>query len=143
MKKKHPKILFTIRLFVWSVLTIGVPVFVILQQYAFFKEYQSFTLKVSGWGIIILLLFASFLIYILKTVADAINNPILKQTINGLVKITLPLAVIFLLTGIIVSNIDKIRIILLISLVSTTVALPINPLPEYLYNQKKKRGEVK
>jgi hypothetical protein len=143
MSKKHPKIFFILRFLLWSILTIGVPTFIVLEQYAFFKQYQAFTLRISGWGIIILVIGAVFTFYILKTLADAINNPILKQTLNGVIKITLPLLVVFLLTGIIVNNIDKIRIILLLSLVSTGIAIPINPLPEYLYNQKIKRGEIK
>jgi len=143
MKKKHPKIFFILRFLLWSILTIGVPTFIVLEQYAFFKQYQSFTLKVSGWGIIVLVLGSLFVFYILKTITDAINNPVLKQTLNGIIKITLPLLVVFLLTGIIVNNIDKIRIILWVSLISTAIGIPINPLPEYLYNQKKKRGEIK
>jgi hypothetical protein len=143
MIKKHPKIFFILRFLLWTILTIGVPTFIILEQYSFFKEYQSFTLKISGWGTIVLILGSLFTFYILKTLADAINNPVLKQTLNGIIKITLPLSIIFLLTGIIVNNIDKIRIILWVSLISTGIGIPINPLPQYLYNQKKKRGEIK
>jgi hypothetical protein len=143
MKKKHPKIFFILRFLLWSILTIGVPTFIVLEQYAFFKQYQSFTLRISGWGIIILVIGAAFTFYILKTLADAINNPVLKQTLNGITKITLPLLIVFLLTGIIVNNIDKIRVILWVSLISTGIGIPINPLPQYLHNQKKKRGENK
>jgi hypothetical protein len=54
----------------------------------------------------------------------------------GTLKIVLPLIIIYFLSGIIARNIDKIKLILMGSIIFETFALFINPLPEFIQKSK-------
>jgi uncharacterized membrane protein HdeD (DUF308 family) len=138
-KKKHGKrFWFWTRFSVWFLLSVITPSAIIITQYEIFSERTS-TTKITGMGLIALIALGGGVFYIIKSLSDASHNPWINGMMEGLIKVILPLLGVYLLTGIIAYNLDKIRIILVVSLLAEGLALPINPLPEYVAEQKKKR----
>jgi hypothetical protein len=138
-KKKHGKrFWFWARFSTWTILSVIIPVAVIFTQYELFAE-RSSTTKITGWGLIALISLGGGVFYIVKSLADAEHNPWVNGMIKGFTRIILPLLAVYLLTGIIAFNLEKIRVILVVTMLAEGIALPINPLPQYVAEKKKKR----
>lgn len=127
---------FFIRLFVWVLFAIVGPLILILTQYDFFSATQTVSQKLSGWGIIIIIIIFSGVYYILSSVAKAMSNPYFENVLMGILKVVLPLIIVYFLSGIIARNIEKIKIILMGSIIFQSIALFINPLPEFIQTSK-------
>jgi hypothetical protein len=136
-KKKHGKrFWFWARFTTWFSLSVVAPAAVIITQYEIFSESQS-TTKITGMGLIALISIGGGVFYIVKSLSDASHNPWVDGMVKGFTRVILPLLGIYLLTGIVAHNLEKIRIIVLVSLLSESIALPINPLPQYVAAKKK------
>ncbi len=127
---------FFVRLLAWVLLAIVGPLVLILTQYDFFSATQTVSQKISGWGIIIIVIVFSGIYYVLSSVAKALPNPYLENVLMGILKVVLPLIIVYFLSGIIARNIDKIKLILMGSIIFQTLALFVNPLPEFIQNSK-------
>ena len=137
-KKKGKRFWFWARLSTWTILSVIIPAAVIFTQYDLLTERNS-TTKLTGWGLIALIGIGSGVFYIVKSLADAEHNPWVDGMIKGFTRVVLPLLAIYLLTGIIAFNLQKIRVILIVTMLAELIALPINPMPEYVAEKKKQR----
>ena len=136
-KKKHGKrFWFWTRLSTWTILSVIIPALIIFTQYELFDQRNS-TTKITGWGLIALISLIGGVFYIIKSFADAEHNPWVDGMIKGFTIVILPLLAIYLLTGIIAFNLEKIRVILIVTMVAEAIALPINPLPQYVAEKRK------
>jgi hypothetical protein len=135
-KKSGKRFWFWSRFTVWFLLSVVTPSAIIVTQYDIFSERES-TTKITGWGLIALIGLGGGVFYIVKSLSDASHNPWVEGMVKGFTFGILPLMGIYLLTGIIAHNLEKIRIIVLVTMISESIALPINPLPQYVAEKKK------
>lgn len=141
MKKKHPKTLFTLRLIGFILIGIIGPLLIIYSQYQMFSPRVPNSIKIHGWGIVAAIVLFGGLYYIISSLAQAFSNYAVRQIMSGISKIIVPLLIAYLLAGTIAANIDKIRIILLGSLICQAIAIPLNPIPPILYMREEKIGK--
>jgi hypothetical protein len=137
-KPKTKRFWFWSRFTAWFFLSVITPSAIIITQYEIFSQRNS-TTKITGMGLLALLGLGGGVFYIVKSLGEAENNPWVSGMVQGFVRIILPLLGVYLLAGIIAFNLEKIRIILVVSLLAEGLALPINPLPEYVAEKKKQR----
>jgi hypothetical protein len=137
-KPKTKRFWFWSRFTAWFLLSVITPSAIIITQYEIFSQRNS-TTKVTGMGLLALIALGGGVFYIVKSLGEAENNPWVSGMVQGFIKIILPLLGVYLLAGIIAFNLEKIRIILVVSLLAEGLALPINPLPEYVAEKKKQR----
>ena len=122
---------------VWVVLAVVIPIVAIAWRYDLFGKSK---LRFTGWGIIALLVLFIFLMVLLGYFLKLLKWSMPKQVLSGIRNISVPLLFIFFGCGLIANNIENIKVILLITLVSETIAIPFNPFPQWLY--LKNREEI-
>ena len=138
MIKKHPKTWFAIRLVLFVLIGIVGPLVIIYSQYQMFSPRVPDSIKIHGWGIVALLILASGMYYVISSLAKAFSNYFIRQIMAGLGKIIIPMVLAYLIVNTIAANVDKIKIILLGSLICEIIAVPLNPIPPLLYKREER-----
>jgi hypothetical protein len=136
--KKHPKTWFTIRLILFVLIGIVGPLAIIYSQYQMFSPRVPDSIKIHGWGIVALLVLAFGTYYVIGSLAKAFSNYFIRQIMAGLSKIIVPILLAYLLVNAVAANVDKIKIILLGSLLCEIIALPLNPIPPLIYKREER-----
>lgn len=123
---------FAIQLILWLVFVAVIPIISIVDKYDLIK---NGTLKYTGWGIIVgVILFVTIMVilgYILKLIKWSMT----KQILTGAMIVVVPLIFLFILTDLITKNIDNIKYILIVSIISESIAIPLNPFPRMIYEK--------
>ena len=123
---------FTIRLILWLIFSAVVPIIAIAHKYDFVKSGNT---KYTGWAIIAgVIAFISVMVS-LRYVLKLLKRSMAKQVISGVMLVIIPLCFLFVLTDLIANNIENIKYILVVSIVSEFVAIPINPFPKMLWEK--------
>lgn len=123
---------FTIRLVLWLLFVAIIPIISIVDKYDLVKNSP---LKYTGWGIIAwIILFVvgmAVLCYILKLIKWSMT----KQMITGIMVVILPLVFLLGLTDLIATHVGNIKYILIVSIISEFIAIPLNPFPKMIYEK--------
>lgn len=123
---------FTVRLILWLLFVAVIPILTIIDKYDLVK---NGALKYTGWGIIVwIIVFVvgmSVLCYILKLIKWSMT----KQMITGIMVVILPLIFLLGLTDLIATHVGNIKYILIVSLISEFIAIPLNPFPKMIYEK--------
>lgn len=127
MSKKE----FWIRFFFWIIFAFGVPIAIIAYEYQVIDAHSEYQL--TGWGLIIAIILFIGAFVILGYLLQALQWSWVKQILGGVRNAILPLAFLYLITSVIATNIEKLQIILSVSLISEIIAIPLNPFPKWLW----------
>lgn len=115
---------------IWSILAVVVPIVSIAIKYDLLGKGK---LKFTGWGIIALLILFIFVTVLLGYFLKLLKWSMTKQILQGVRNVLVPIFFIFLGCELIANNIENIKVILLITLISEAAAIPFNPFPQWLY----------
>lgn len=138
---EHPKTVFSIRLVLWVLFSAILPIMFIAWRYDIFKPQGK--LKLTGFGIIAVIIAAVFLITLVKYIYLSLKPGLVKQCIAGLCSIVIPLIIVYVLVSNIADTIDLFKQALGCVIVCETVGIPLNPFPAWIEKIKEKRGEDK
>ena len=139
-ENKKSKKVFIIRVILWSLFACVIPVVFIGWRYDIFSKASSFSL--SGWGLIAVILIVAFVYVVIKYIrAGFVEWSMLKQIINGVVKVIIPLGALMAVVIGIRNSLDVFIQALSIVLVCEVIAIPINPFPEWVWEKSKGRFE--
>ena len=128
--KKMSKAQFWVRLGVWLVFALVIPVAYIFFAYGIFKDAQPAT-KLSGWGIFAILFTCVVLIYIMSQAKKSMpKGTMLRQLMDGYTAL-LPILFLILIIHFVQNNIGEFKTFLIVMLLSEAVAVPINPMPRW------------
>lgn len=134
------KKLFIVKVSLWVLFSLIIPVGFIGWRYDLFKKASQ--LRLSGWGLIAIIIIAVFLFSLTKYIkAGFIEWNLTKQIISGVLKIILPLFILLMITVNIKNNIDYFIQALSCVILSELVAIPINPFPKWVWEKSKGRFE--
>jgi hypothetical protein len=134
------KKIFIIRAIAWSIFACILPVVFIGWRYDIFKQVSKVSL--SGWGLIAIIIIFAFLYAFIKYIRAGLGPwSMLKQVLNGVFKVLLPLLILLLICMAIKSNIEYFIQALGCVLICETIAIPVNPFPQWVYEQTKGRFE--
>lgn len=137
---KEEKKLFFARAVIWSMFACVLPVCFIGWRYDLFKK--AGTLQLSGWGLFAIVIVFAFLFVLVKYIRAGFTEwSMLKQIINGVIKVIIPLGTVLALCIGIRANLDYFIQALSCTLLCEAMAIPINPFPEWIYNKSQGRFE--
>ena len=135
--EEHPKTVFAVRFVLWCTFAAILPFIFIALRYGIFQS--SSKIKLTGWGIIALIIVIVFLITLLKYLYKGLKPGLFKQCITGFVSIILPLTIVLLLVVEIESHIGLVKQALCCVIACELVGIPLNPFPAFL--EKKRIAE--
>ena len=137
---KEEKKIFIVRAILWSMFACFIPVTFIGWRYDLFKKVGS--LQLSGWGLIAIVIIFVFLYVVVKYVrAGFVEWSMLKQIINGVVKVVIPLGALLAICIGLRNSLDVFIQALSYVLISEVIAIPINPFPEWVWKKSQGRFE--
>lgn len=130
MSKKE----FWIRLPIYALFLFVIPAVFLIIRFNLFQKISA--LNIGGWGIVAILVVGLGFIKMMKEVKKGLPFCYLNQVITGLYKVIIPL---LLLTFIIYFSKDSIKHILqflVVLIPSEFVAILVNPIPRWAYENK-------
>lgn len=134
------KKIFIIRIIAWALFSCVIPVIFIGWRYDLFNKVGG--LQLSGWGLIAIIIIFAFLYAMVKYIrAGFVEYSMLKQIVNGLVRVVIPLGALLCICISLRNNVEVFIQALSCVLVSEVIAIPINPFPEWVYKKSKGRFE--
>jgi hypothetical protein len=126
----NDKVKFWIRFVLWAALACVLPVVFIAYR---FELFEGKTVSISGFGVLAIIIIAIFVISLIKYVRNGLPYSMTSQCITGICKVTIPLLALFGILWCIRNNIDNFIKVVGFVLISETVAIPINPMPAWVY----------
>lgn len=132
MEKKMSNTQFWVRLSVWIILCLIVPIVYLAVAYGLFNGGNGETsVSFSGWGTLGIVFAVIILLYIVNQTRKALPyGSMAKQCISGIMAL-LPLVGIILLIENTKANMDKFERFLIVVTLCEAVAVPVNPLPRW------------
>lgn len=131
---------FWVRLVIWVIFAAVIPVAYIAAKYKIFTAKDE-SYKLTGWGIIAIIIVAVFLISLIKEVLAGLpKGSMIRQCITGAMKL-IPFFLLLLVVHAIKNSIEAFEGFLVVLIVSEAVATPINPLPKWAAQNNVEIGE--
>lgn len=135
MEKK----IFLARLILFTIFACVLPFSFIAWRYHIFTTLNSVSL--SGWGIIAIVIALAFIVYVARMLKRGMPYSMLTQCIGGLLKVTLPLIILYVVVNAIKNQSEIFLQALLVVIISETIAIPINPFPKWLNDNQIKKED--
>ena len=135
MEKK----IFLARLILFTIFACVLPFSFIAWRYHIFTTLNSISL--SGWGIIAIVIALVFIVYVARMLKRGMPYSMLTQRIGGLLKVTLPLVLLYVVVNAIKNQSEIFLQALLVVIISETIAIPINPFPKWLNDNQIKKED--
>lgn len=134
---EHPKTVFAIRLVLFVLFAVIIPVLFITYRYDLFKPSSGTSL--TGWGILVIIIIGVFFLSVIKILQRGlrVKHVFAAQCISGVCKVIIPLLVLFIILKGISSNVDSFLQVLGCTILCEMFAIPINPLPKWVFDQQK------
>lgn len=118
------------KLILWLIFAAVIPVVTIIDKYDMVK---NGTIKYTGWAILVIAIITIVLMVMLGYVLKAMKWSMFKQIVSGIRNVLIPLAVLLVCAELIATNIANIKYILIVSIISESFAILVNPFPKWLY----------
>lgn len=139
--KEHPKAVFAARFSLWAIFAAALPFAFIAYRYGIFSVKSK--IEVSGWGIIAIIIMVVFLLTLVSYLYKGLKPGIVKQCVLGIVKVVVPLIILYLIVTGIEKDISAFKQALCCVMICETVAIPLNPFPAWLEKRKQEQGKEK
>lgn len=135
--KKHPKAVFWLRFFLFTICALVLPILFVGYRFELFHKASK--ISISGAGVIVIVIVAVFVATIIKYVKNVIKvkNVFISQCISGVCKIIIPLLAALALIENIKDNLDIFLQSLGMVIICEAFAIPLNPLPTWAAEQQK------
>lgn len=129
------KKVFIIKLILFTLFACVIPFIFIAWRYDIFMVQQS-SAKVSltGWGFLGVIIIGVFVCYMYSVAKKIFKYSLFFQIITGLVKVILPLLLIYLVIDSIENSIHLFKQALVVVICSEIGAIVINPFPKYMHD---------
>ena len=131
------KLYFWIRFTVWIITSLVIPVVFINYRYGLF--YQINKVALSGWALLVGIIFLVFSVILIRYILHSRKYSYFKQIIKGAVCLILPLGFVIYCLWCSKETIEQLIQVLCVCCLSWTVAIAVNPMPKWTYEQS--RGE--
>lgn len=138
-KVNKEKAWFWIRFASWVLFSLVMPILFINYRYQLFSKVSKVSL--SGWCLFIGVIVFVFSIILVRYVLHSAKYSYLKQVIKGAVFLILPLLFVIYCLYCCRDTIDQLIQVLSFCCLSWVIAIAINPMPQWVYNQSKGEQE--
>lgn len=136
-KSLSPRQVFWMRMGFWALFACILPVSFIVWRFDLFSKKPS----IGGWGIVVIIIVAVFVLSLIKYVKAGMKFSLVKQVINGVCKVIIPLLVAVLMLECLKNEIDLAIQVLTITITCECIAIPLNPLPQWAYDNRNEEIE--
>lgn len=92
-------------------------------------------MSITGWGLIAIIIVFVFVKYIIHALRLSTPYSMTFQILNGIVKVILPLLILYFVVSAIQNSIAIFKSALMFTILCELVAIPINPLPKYMHDK--------
>lgn len=123
---------FTIKLILWLIFVAVIPIIAIVDRYDLVKNSP---LKYTGWGIIVIAIITIVLMVMLGYVLKLMKWSMFKQIVSGVRNVIIPLCLLYIGSGLIANNVENIKFILIVTIISEFAGIIVNPFPKYIYEK--------
>lgn len=133
----HPKTVFWIRFVLWTLCACVLPFLFIVWRFELFRTVSKF--QIGGWGIIAVFIVGIFAIVLVKYIRLALNSKytMTGQILNGICKVILPLVILLAILICVRDSVETTIKVLGVVTFLELVAIPLNPLPKWVYEKQK------
>lgn len=137
----HPKAIFWIRFIAFFMFACALPFIFIVWRFDLFKSVSK--VQIGGWGILAIILVIAFVFVVIRYVKMAINAKysLTAQVLGGVCKIILPLVAVTVILWCVRNEIELLLQVLGCIILCELIAIPLNPLPKWAYEQQKEVKE--
>lgn len=98
-------------------------------------------ISLTGWGVIGILIVFFFVLYCLKILKNSIPFSMTYQILSGLIKVILPLLLVYLVVNAIEESIHQFKQALFVVIGCESVAIVVNPFPKYMHDKGIEKAE--
>lgn len=133
------KLYFWIRFAVWIITSLVIPIGFINYRYELFSKVSKVSL--SGWCLLVGVIVFVFSIILVRYVLHSRKYSYFKQIIKGVVGLILPLGFVIYCLYCSRETIEQLIQVLSLCCLSWTVAIAVNPMPKWTYEQSKGEQE--
>lgn len=131
---------FLLRLIAYLIIGLVFPVVFLVYRFQLFSKIT--TVSIGGWGFVLIIFIIGFIWKLFSNLRKGMKFSFYKQIINGLCSVTFPLLIavlsVYWLSGLTTELIE----FLIVLLVCESVAIPINPLPQWKFENNMEETAV-
>lgn len=134
--KSHPKSIFWTRLVLFLIFGLILPIAFIIWRFDLFRAISN--IRIGGWGIIVVIFVGIFAIGVVKYIKLALGAKytLFGQCLSGLIKVVLPLMLLYALLKSIQSSLEYALQTVGCVILCEIIAIPVNPLPKWAYDMQ-------
>ena len=152
VKKTESKglLAFWIRMILWVIAQAGVPITVFAIKFGLFTTESITTsydelgnvvqtsISLNGWGIVSVFLIGWTVMQIVNSIIESMEDgySMVKQVVKGVKSRIIPLVITFFICYYLEGVLKEVMFCLIILIASQLVAIPLNPLPQWIYKKK-------
>ena len=133
------KNMFILRVVLWNIFGWVIPIGFIIYRFNLFQKVSQINL--NGGIILCAIIFFIFLIVLLSYIIKSKKYSYIKQILKGVIFLIIPLALVFICLYYARNMIDRLLQIVGCLLISETIAIVVNPMEEWTYEQSKGEEE--
>jgi len=133
------KKIFITRFVLFTLFACVLPFVFIAYRYSIFTKADRMSL--SGWGLVAVLIIFFFMRYLLHQIKKGLPYSMFTQCLTGLMKVTLPLVILWLIAYALRNSIDVFLQSLIVAIVCETIAIPLNPMPKWVEENCKEKTD--
>lgn len=135
--ENNPKAVFWMRFVAFFLFACALPFAFIVWRFDLFKSVSK--IQIGGWGILAILLVVVFVFVVLRYVKMAINAKysLTAQVLGGICRVILPLVAVLVILYCVRNEINLLLQVLGCITLCEFIAIPLNPLPQWAYEQQK------
>ena len=131
--------MFILRVVLWNIFGWVIPIGFIIYRFNLFQKVSQINL--NGGIILCAIIFFIFLIVLLSYIIKSKKYSYIKQILKGVIFLIIPLALVFICLYYARNMIDRLLQIVGCLLISETIAIVVNPMEEWTYEQSKGEEE--
>lgn len=134
------KAIFITRLITYFIFSLALPIAYLIWKFQLFRRVSK--VSIGGWGLVLIIFLAVYFWKLISAARKGLKFGMTRQVLNGLCGITLPLAISYLVLWWLSGNIQELIDFLLVLTICETVAIPINPIPKWQFDNNKEVTEM-
>lgn len=132
MSKKQ----FWIRLGVYVLLGLVIPVIFLIWRFKLFEKITTTEIAIGGWGVVVFIIFIAFCSSMLKAIKKGLPFSFGTHIITCLIKVTIPLLTALYVVHFLQDFTKELFQVLCVLLICETIASITNPLPQWAYEHQ-------
>lgn len=136
---ENEKKIFWTRFTLWVLFALIVPVAFLVWRFDLFRQVSK--VSIGGWGLLAIIIVVVFFKTLLKYIKKGMPYSLTRQVLDGLVKVIIPLSALYAVLFAMQNSINYFLQALSVLIVSEAIAIPINPMPKWVNDNKKEDVE--